>query len=370
MKRQLRLAAVIGLISYFGACAPVKFDVAAEDDSKGDPSVAVRCEGSECFYDVTEERTVGQGLVDILIVNDNSGSMLHEQQKMASAFAGFLGQLESRDLNYQIAMTTTDVTGSNGGALLSFGSSGLKVLKNSTPNNVGLFNETIQRSETASGDERGIYAAKLAIEKYRNQFMRPTAHLAVIVLSDEDEGSVSEYNKCDGFSGNGMLSASQVAFNNCGWMKDLELANTAFRGMPDKFVDSFRSIYPNKTMSWHSIVVSSHACRNEQSMGGGTFLGQIGAAYIKLSQMTGGIVGNICASNYTSQLTDIGYSIGEKVVSLPFRCRPVGDTYQVLYGGQPASSGTYSADFNAMTLSVNASLAPGTKITLKYACMK
>ena len=53
---------------------------------------------------------VGSGIVDILIVDDNSGSMSPEQAQMAGRFPNFLQSLAN--LDYHIAITTTDVSAS------------------------------------------------------------------------------------------------------------------------------------------------------------------------------------------------------------------------------------------------------------------
>lgn len=391
--RQTKAIALVLVISYFGACAPVKFDTVAEE--KGG-EVVVRCEGASCFYDVTEEKTVGEGLVDILIVNDNSGSMSFEQRKTADAFSGFLSSMQ--DLDYRIAMTTTDISDTrqrinnvtnlaynppgpyNGygalqdGKLIDF-SSGLKYLDRNTPNKQTLFDSAIRRPETAqceasgftqcpSGDERGIVAAGLAIKNFASQFMRPAAHFAVIILADEDERGVSKYNPCN-YSG----SADK---QNC------EAIKTAYpftsEDEPQTFVNSFRSLYPNKTMSFHTIIVrpGDIACRTAQTgqvAAPMPVLGQEGYAYKMVRDIVGGVDGNICASNYTNQLQNIGYTIGEKVTSLPFRCRPVNDEFDVSFSGVLATSG-YSADFNTMTLTVTADLDARAKVTLKYSCAK
>lgn len=409
MERHLKSGLALLMISYFGACAPVSFDTLPENKSD---NVVTRCVGSTCFYDITEEKTVGEGLVDILIVNDNSGSMSFEQNKMATAFSGFLTSIDN--LDYRIAMTTTDVSNTAGwagsnvaynppgpynqngalqdGRLIDF-SSGLKYLERSNSNKQNLFNATVRRPETAvceasiarrdnptqcpSGDERGIVAAGLTIRNYLGQFTRPTAHLAVIVLSDEDERGVSRYNPCHygpNHPNGNSYPGSAADRTNCEAIKSAYLFEAADE--PQAMVDSFRSLYPSKTMSVHSIIVrpGDTGCRTAQTgqVPGASqpVLGFEGYAYKRLSDLTGGVVGNICASNYTSQLQDIGYTIGEQVTSLPFRCRPVDDQFEVLYSGQPAASGTYSADFATMVLSINTSLSPTTKVTLKYTCSK
>ncbi len=388
MERHLKAGIAILMISYFGACAPVGFDTAPEN--KGD-NVVVRCNGATCFYDVTEEKTVGEGLVDILIVNDNSGSMSFEQAKMANAFSGFLASIDN--LDYRIAMITTDsglTTGPSanngygalqGGKLIEF-APGMKYLERATSDKQTLFNNTINRQETRncessnftqcpSGDERPVVTMTMAVQQYMSQFARPKAHFAVIVLSDEDERSVSKYNPCN--------YSVQADRNNCEGVK----AAFPFQAIdePQAFVDAFRAVAPSKTMKVHSIIVkpgdlTCRSAQNNQVPGSGV-LGFEGYTIAMLSGMTGGVVGNICESNYTNQLQQIGYTIADDVVSLPFRCRPYEDKFTVTYthaitrAVTTAPPADYTADFiNKMTLVVNANLDPLTKVTLKISCPK
>lgn len=395
MERQLKAGIAILMISYFGACAPVQFDAAPGDKNE---NIRVVCSTPDnCVYEVTEEKTVGEGLVDILIVNDNSGSMSFEQAKMANAFSGFLSSINN--LDYRIAMTTTDVADTrqrigtlsnagynppgpyNGygalqdGRLIEF-SPGLKYLDRANSDKENLFNVTVKRAETLhceqsgfsecpSGDERGIFAMGLTIKNYLAQFARPTAHLAIIVLSDEDERGVSKYNPCN-YSGSADKS-------NCEAIKTTYPFEASDE--PQAVVDTFRSLYPNKTMSVHSMIVKPGdiACRQAQTgqvPAPTTVLGQEGFAYEKLTTLTGGKLGSICDSNYTAKLQDIGYTIGSQVTSLPFRCRPVDDKFQVMFNGQTAAASAYSANFQTMVLSINQALSPTTKVTLKYSCSK
>ncbi|MCB0412333.1 MAG: hypothetical protein KDD22_07395, partial [Bdellovibrionales bacterium] len=143
------------------------------------------------------------GQVDMLFVVDNSASMYVEQKKIANQFPNFLDQL--RDLDYHIAIITTDVT-SGGGKFLSF-PNGESFLSNPEFNssvhnkNIQHFQETIERPETLkcdnngscpSSDERGIKAANMAFQRSENgSFFRAGAHLAIVFISDEDVRSVA-----------------------------------------------------------------------------------------------------------------------------------------------------------------------------------
>src|SRR6185503_1771642 len=56
--------------------------------------------------DVFQQRRLNT--VDILMVVDNSCSMVEEQDKLASNFQSFIDAFEGVDVDWQIAVTTTD----------------------------------------------------------------------------------------------------------------------------------------------------------------------------------------------------------------------------------------------------------------------
>ncbi len=114
MKTLTRLAALFIFVGFYVACSPVKFSL---DDSQCKEDGCVVVDGKYAF-DYTA--TAGYGKVDILIVNDNSASMSFEQARLAPRFSCFISDLDSRSIDYRIGMTTTDVSGSRAGQLVTF----------------------------------------------------------------------------------------------------------------------------------------------------------------------------------------------------------------------------------------------------------
>ncbi|OFZ19034.1 MAG: hypothetical protein A2Z20_09805 [Bdellovibrionales bacterium RBG_16_40_8] len=296
-----------------------------------------RDQNTTCFNSpnsVTVSFTFGVGDVDILFVNDNSGSMFVEQQKMAQAFPNFLSEISS--LFYRIAITTTDVVATKG-KFLEFvdeqnNSSGLTVIDRNTPNVSGLFRGTIQRNETRlcdlsgfnpnhcpSQDERGIYAANLAIKNGDKNFFRPGAHMALVILSDEDERSNG------GKSGFPPLEAYDL---------------------PETLVLNLKNLYPTKSMSVHSVVTNDETCRQQQTQTSKTgiwpTLGYIGTQYMMLSNpsadllalgnLQSGVVGSICASDYGAQLGNIAANISDNTLDAPkqLACAPDSKTINIV----------------------------------------
>ena len=259
---------------------------------------------------------------------------------MAQSFPNFLGSID--DMDYQIAVTTTDTINDNG-RLLPFGN-GSKFIDKGTSNSVSLFENNIRRSETiacdngdsaacASNDERGIFAANLAIMQARtrgnlNTFFRSEAHLAVIFLSDED------------VRGNGGRDGKFL-------LTELD--------KPDSLVSNVTShLGTHKTLSAHPIVVTSNSCQTVQlaqipnrttfasnDISGLTYLEFLTDSSLRASgTLTNATAGNICASNYTSELNGIATGIEIASRSTPLACNP--RNLQVVYNGSILNQSNYS----------------------------
>jgi hypothetical protein len=374
MRAPWKFATITAVLGYFVACAPVKFEKAPSPPcgSNGVACVQSCTAPGSCTkqYSLTQKAT---GLVDILIIDDNSGSMSSNQKKMANAFSGFLSQLSN--LQYRIAITTTDISD---GEAVSKG--GVKPVPNNPLNpsriqdgrlvdfqyNDKIFNpaedaddseanflNAIERDETAScdtnytncpsGDERGVFAARLALERNEGSWIRPTAHMAVIVLSDEDE------------RGTGTRSE-----------------NTAYKlesyDRWENLMASFQSKFPSKSISVHPIVIKDAGCEASETDAAAGIRGVIGTEYLNWSNAIGGKSGSICDSNYASNLGQIATYVQNQAVSLSFECRPIGDAYSVSFSPQPAVVPTTTPNWTTKKLTINGAVPPNTNVTLTYEC--
>ncbi len=328
------------------------------------------------------------GDVDILVVNDNSGSMYTEQTKMAQRFPNFISSLNN--LYFQIAMITTDIsTPTNGprppngngafqdGKFLPF-SSTEKILKYdpsvaNAASNLSVINskfaDTVQRDETLacgsadyapascpSGDERGIYALNLAATRNEGSFFRNGAHLAVIILSDEDERS----------NGGAYAGVNDLESN--------DLAETFLANMQTKF--------PTKTISVHSVIIrpNDSACLSAQSQG--TVRGFYGYSYAELSRpdyysrpdlmnfsnlkYDYGNVGSICDTDYGAQLGNIGNAVAAAAQQPELLLNCVPNANEVSIVTTPANvTLNYTIDSNKKMIFTNVPAGVNAKITYK-----
>lgn len=133
--------------------------------------------------------------VDVLFVVDNSGSMEQEQAKLAQNFEVFIQYFLNLDLDFQIAVVTTDVENPNESGKFQGTPS---ILKPSTANLAGAFTANVNVGTSGSGEERGLEGARLALSEPNLSganagFLREDALLAIVIVSDEEDGG-SESN--------------------------------------------------------------------------------------------------------------------------------------------------------------------------------
>lgn len=244
---------------------------------------------------------------DIVVVIDNSGSMKIEQQNMAARFATFLDQLNG--LDWRVAIVTTDMENDadkKDGRFLKFDSAALNsatdvyFIDSSMPLASAKisFSKTIQRPATeGSGQEQGIAASLRAIRRSQDAesvaasapnraFFRTDAVLNVVVVTDANETNRS---------------------------------GTQPQNTPQFWFNSVRTLWPTKPFSFSSIIVRSGdiACLNSAGNEG------YGTSYEKLSQLTGGIIGTVCASDYGSQLTQMAQSVANLRRTVSLNCAPL-----------------------------------------------
>lgn len=232
--------------------------------------------------------------VDILFVIDNSGSMEYEQKSMASRVSNFLNVVQG--LDWQIAVTTTDprseIDLGDGKLIPLYNKTNSYVLTPSTSNASQTLSMTLQRPEVGSGYEQGIRTAYRAVERSlasagtNKNFIRSDAQLAVVLISDEDESESNLINDPANF-----VKFIQTKFNN------------------------------QKSMSFHSIIArpDDAACLSGEGY-------SAGHRYAALSNLTGGVIGDVCAADYSAQVQGIAEGVRKTLKSLTLACAPVVDS--------------------------------------------
>lgn len=240
--------------------------------------------------------------VDILFVVDNSGSMEQEQKDIGKKINGFLSKI--KDLNWRIALTTTDAganTKDHDKIARPWGDGQFRPFDSLTGSEYMLRSDTHSASAAqtklsyaidvgihGSGTERGINASYRAIERSsaasspNGKFFRQDARLAIVIISDEDECS-----------------------------KGVSECSAQAKSHPENLISFIQSRYGSSKVFNVNSIILDETC---------TTGGNIGHTYRKLSQLTGGQIGPVCASDYTALLGKIGDKVVDLVKSITLSC--------------------------------------------------
>ena len=205
------------------------------------------------------ENDDAQGLLDVLVVIDNSGSMEEEQQNLSSKLLPLLTYVSESD--WKIAVVTTDMSD---GCLRD-------VISKNQQNPQSAFAAAIRAGVNGSGIEAGVPQAVRALDPAcmgGQSWLRPNSTLAVLIVSDED--NCSDGTRC-----------ANPAHNTAGYLLDY-LAGIRQVGVNAKVFG----------LVWHESQ-SQRQCRTGYRRA---------LIYSDLIDATGGTWGSICDSDYSATL--------------------------------------------------------------------
>ncbi|MBX3019336.1 MAG: VWA domain-containing protein [Bdellovibrionaceae bacterium] len=272
--------------------------------------------------------------VDVLVVIDISGSMDTERKNLGARFGSFLSKLKDAQLNWRVGVITTSLRCADekkdcktapvhevDGHLHNFVGmpTGTYFLDSSMnfANAQTAFENTLKFTKVTesggkyydgnlgyiSGYEQGIGSAYVAVTRGTSNpaewtatssvrarnFFRSDAALSVLVVSDADEtpsNGTKDWNK------------------------------------PDSLINLVKTKWPSKSFSFHSIIVKAGDSGCLAKDGNESH----GITYADLSKKTGGIVGNVCESDYGNQLGSMGQETLDQIRSINLDCNPVAKT--------------------------------------------
>lgn len=141
-----RVLGVLSSLSLSVGCSEVSFVPAPIENASLEGPVDNGNERTDTF-NFNSERPPSK--VDVLFIVDNSGSMLEEQSKLSTALSSFVDSLT--DLDWQIGITTTDISGgihSTNGDIVTMEGTAAKVLNKRIPNYESIFLNTVMAHGT------------------------------------------------------------------------------------------------------------------------------------------------------------------------------------------------------------------------------
>ncbi len=366
MKKVILFSFVAVLTASSMACSKVSFSNSAAAGSTAAGG-----------YDYTYS-TTGVVKTDLLFVVDNSASMSVLQQQMGTKFPSLFSRIQG--LDYHIAITNTDVTSANNpqrseiagfpytqdGQLIPF-PDGSKVLSNASNNPQSQFLQTIIRPETSqcqqyiqnfcpngcsdqatlhyycpSEETRAIEASLMTVQSSSGFIRDSSVPLNIIILSNADERG----------SG-GILSDYPMESND----------------QPSALISTVSQAYPGKQLKVHSMIIEpgDGGCYNAQYQTFGKFIfGWYGNVYAALSQSTGGVMGNVCAPDYSSTLTNIAISATADNGDRDLPCQPQNNQVTVtLSNGQTPAYYVQSTSAGAARLIFTQAVPPQVSVRVQ-----
>jgi hypothetical protein len=340
-------AASVGILS---ACGP------------GGANLSIMGTGQSTFQGSTANNKV-----DVLWVIDNSGSMYTKQEKLGAGFSSFAALFSSKDFNFNMAVVTTDIAGQNGdfqslpypyqhptdparsNPANYVGANGpsVSILNNNTTDLFEHFISNVRVGDTGAANAQSLDAIILGLSTGKLAgtnagFLRSDAHLAVIIVTDDDDGDVN--------FGLGSNASTTDVINHLQTLK------------PDKFDVISRTYKKNFTVSAVMVDTDTTGCVAPFAQG---------TEFRPLVTSTSGSIANICAANFSTGLSQISQRIAEAITEIPLGRAPDASTIQILFNGvavpQSATDGwTYETTGNKIIFHGNYIPRDNTSIGINY----
>jgi len=298
--------------------------------------------------------------VDILWVIDSSGSMAPKQDRLAQQFNAFINQLviANPPIDFHIAVISTDTddtvsrgelrtwtlngfTGNyiacqplpTGGVTCNTEAAGGDA---GTASAVAAFDQLGRVGTSGSAQERGLYAAYLALTNPVNisaateKFVRPDAALYVVFVTDEDDSSCAPLTRqpictadpgCRCANDNTLAAAGNwgstayftrffetyKGFGNGDLVAVAAIAATDDNpdaSVPSQFLDAVPHIGCCRS-------VSQPCTRTGQNAGlpdSGIEVAYYAGRYVSVANATGGVAVDICQNDFSGALSALGYA--------------------------------------------------------------
>lgn len=258
--------------------------------------------------------------LDILWVMDNSGSMGDEQDSLAYNFDIFIQDFVTRNVDFQMAITTTDArSGYEGAAVGSFNMLNNTAAQNDQQGFIDYFAQKIAVGTGGSGTEKGLNGMRKFIENDGASWLRKDAFLVVVVISDEEDQS---------------------------------------SGTVSSYVDHLKSLKDSDRL----ININSIVTMTSDGYGGQTR----GDRYMEASNATGGVVADI-ENNFYDILKNMGGTILNLISSFPLSGDAVASSIEVYVNNVKQTTGwTYDSTNNAIKFQNGYTPSESAAIQVKY----
>jgi hypothetical protein len=282
------------------------------------------------------------GVVDILWLIDDSGSMTNERRQLQANFGRFLQELLALRVDFQMGVTS--IVFSEGGRLRG----ATKIIKNTTRDPQAVFEQNTTFPDSRSRWEQGLRMTQFALSSPNTDpgapnagFLRPNAALAIIAVTNEDDSS---FGTTDYYA-------------------------RVFRGLKGK---------GNENLVSFSVIGGTvpNGCVPPGETGLYGSLAEPAFRYAEVAAKTGGVVGSICDASFEQTLTRIAQALNTLKRVFPLTLKPVANSVRVsvvdgattiAVPNDPVTGFQYRADTNSVVFLGTFIPPPGSTVRIEYA---
>ena len=244
--------------------------------------------------------------VDMIMMVDNSSSMVQYQDKLAAQVPSMIGALNALGMDYRIVVVTTDMrSGGSGGYFLG----SPKVLTAGSADLANVLTARVHQGQTGSDLERGIESIRTVLSPaYLSGpgagFFRDDALLAIVALSNEDDYSSGSVDEIKNF---------------------FETLKPKFKGTTQAWMVNFIGV-PNLASSCSTVL-------------GGEYK-EPGLRWIELANASGGQVEAICDNTLAKAVDNVRKRIVETLTDFHLGREPKVESISVKINGQAVPQST------------------------------
>lgn len=263
------------------------------------------------------------GVLDILIVIDDSGSMNVEQQLVAANLPSLLTYI--KDSKWRIAVVTT-----GNGRLTG-------VISKGDTDPEAKFSQAIAVGAAGNGNEKGIQYAKEGLLKLLpngTSWLRPDSSVAILIVSDED-------NCSDDGKGCGTNPYAKI----------------------DYLTSYISTIRPaTNPVKVHGLFWHPDETRDQCPSGYNK-----GKQYAQVVQLTGGTWGSICSSDYSAVLSNISSNLNLQLQNqFNLSYLPVAGTFSLVVKDENGQPLTVAYTRNDTTITFSEEVPANSTIEVSY----
>lgn len=331
---------------------------------------SVIVESDDGVYDHTLDFQIPEDpKVDILLVVDSSTSMAPAQDSLADNFEMFITEINNSSLDFQIAITSMDICDSSfpsddtnnpcpvDSSLSEFGQEddhlrgtfvgeiGKEILRRADADLLINFQTSVKVGNTGSDFEHGLKAIELAVQKDQDgtnpSLIREDSFLSIIVVSDEDDDGIG-LSQPDPYKGD-------TVFN--------DVMGGTFAYSFTELDAYLQTVKPDRNYSISAITVlqaGEYGTQEAECQTTTDYVLQTGEAYINAASATGGIIKDICATNWGENLQSIGIDLHQQVMQIPLNAVPIpGSEIRVFVDTLPYEHWTWVEQTNSIKFDDN-----------------